>query len=626
MNDGDTPFQAAEARHSSNEDDGGDDEDEVEDKGAGEEDCSEVATAETEEEATIGCNISPAGEEVTHAARIAEEGAAASSMVRDSGCLGSSNSNIKKLATTNPMKMHFLPPSARNRGVDEKYNNNSISNTSDTLSTNPSSDNKSMSETPPEGDPKNTTPPANFHLVSPQQNPFPSFLSSSMAAPTAEEESKEEITLLAPTTGRHGKGDNIEGQQPGAFAAGPTSGGEALRRNQPAPLTIGTTTEPISTPQYSPIAVANPVSNENLPVAHAYSNAASNNKNRRLIAGMFIGLGLLAIILAVVLSVVLTGQNQNDAEDGTTNNNSLSATPIPSRQKHNDADDGTTNNNSFSTTQIPSREEHVQDLLRDFTLKSIATDPLSPQAKAYTFVMSDPWLGNYSDWRIQQRFALATLYYATGGEDSWLLKTNWLSHDVHECLWYSQSNFGLGDFYVTDNRTDMFYEPDFPNPCEEEDPSNIMSQGVFKNLWLWGNLLKGPLPPELFLLTGLKSVSLDSRDLSGTISTLIGELQSMKHVSITGTELSGSLPSEIGLLKKMRSLSLIANQLTGSLPLELGQLMDLSSLMFDSNVSIHSGVQLVGCFAFPSHMPIEFYIQHSHRAWIDDQVIKVVPR
>ena len=45
------------------------------------------------------------------------------------------------------------------------------------------------------------------------------------------------------------------------------------------------------------------------------------------------------------------------------------------------------------------------------------------------FLNNDTNLANYSDYRIQQRFALATLYYATQG-DLWVEEDGWLSYEL----------------------------------------------------------------------------------------------------------------------------------------------------------------------------------------------------
>jgi hypothetical protein len=52
--------------------------------------------------------------------------------------------------------------------------------------------------------------------------------------------------------------------------------------------------------------------------------------------------------------------------------------------------------------------------------------------------MDDPAVTIYSDDRILQRLALATLYFSTGG-DSWNDSSFWLDCEVHECQWFVHS-------------------------------------------------------------------------------------------------------------------------------------------------------------------------------------------
>ena len=55
-------------------------------------------------------------------------------------------------------------------------------------------------------------------------------------------------------------------------------------------------------------------------------------------------------------------------------------------------------------------QDIVQALLPDYTLNAMEENPKSPQAMAYKFVTEDPSLVEYNDWRIRQRFALATFF------------------------------------------------------------------------------------------------------------------------------------------------------------------------------------------------------------------------
>lgn len=62
---------------------------------------------------------------------------------------------------------------------------------------------------------------------------------------------------------------------------------------------------------------------------------------------------------------------------------------------------------------------------------------MSPELKAQAWPEADPNYDEYSQERKDQRLALATFFYATGGETSWKNTTDWLSYDVDECDWYA---------------------------------------------------------------------------------------------------------------------------------------------------------------------------------------------
>ena len=416
--------------------------------------------------------------------------------------------------------------------------------------------------------------------------------------------------------------------RPGAWAWFPVRGPIGRIPSSHGIVGSGSTTLPVQAPTDRDLTpVANPVTDlehsGHFPPAQEHNHATDNlmtierkARTRRLLGIVLIGSGFLILVGVVVLAVALKQQSDN----------ARAAVAAPASNITTDASDDT------ASPTLPPQDERVERLLHEFTLQSVAVDSTSPQAQAFSFVMNDPWLDGYSDWRIQQRFALATLCHATGGEDTWLHTTHWLSNSIHECLWHSQETFGVSD--DMHNETSHCCIPQFSNPCEEADPHKNVTQGVCQNLWLWGNKLQGALPPELFMLSSLKSLSLASEQLGGAMPTLIGELTSLRAIAITRTVVTGTTPTEIGLLKNLTHLGLFFNQLSGTIPSELGALLGVTSAFLDFNVSnclgvslvgcspFHSRMSLVGCFPFHSPQPIEFQpVQHSHSAWIAYQVI-----
>ena len=80
------------------------------------------------------------------------------------------------------------------------------------------------------------------------------------------------------------------------------------------------------------------------------------------------------------------------------------------------------------------REEFLLDQLSEITAASILQDPTTSQGQAFLFMNNDPLNPNVCSYpTIDQRYGLATFYYATDGEN-WLNKQGWLSNQL-ECNW-----------------------------------------------------------------------------------------------------------------------------------------------------------------------------------------------
>lgn len=98
--------------------------------------------------------------------------------------------------------------------------------------------------------------------------------------------------------------------------------------------------------------------------------------------------------------------------------------------------------------------------------------------------------------------------------------------------------------------------------------------------------VRGTLPPELGLLSGLRRVDLDggpSGFLTGTIPSELGRLNLIESFSALGNQLSGTLPVEIGNWSLVRGIDLSWNKLAGSLPPSLGSMIWLTELNLEMN-------------------------------------------
>lgn len=228
----------------------------------------------------------------------------------------------------------------------------------------------------------------------------------------------------------------------------------------------------------------------------------------------------------------------------------ISSSPFPS------PDEG-----SYSPTSTP-----TNSLILPLPPQTLAAldDPESPQSLALEWLTLDPNRNRYSDngSKLQQRFALATVYFALDG-NNWPYKDNWLSYQVDECEWYR--NLSIID-----------------SVCSDE--------GQYETLSLFFNepgTIVGSLPREIWLLTSLVSLNLFAQNIYGTLPLIepdeMGNIADMTELALFDLSLSGTIPSIIGELGKLTTLQLQQNQFTGTIFSEIGGMEKLQRLLLDQN-------------------------------------------
>ncbi|CAB9527458.1 Leucine Rich Repeat [Seminavis robusta] len=316
-----------------------------------------------------------------------------------------------------------------------------------------------------------------------------------------------------------------------------------------------------------------------IPQAKEFDTTASKQREqgiRQFKIKIFAGVSLLILILVILVAILVPQTNATD----------YVTTAAPREEEVTKGD----------PTQAPTSFESLMlSLLPEQTISAIHGVSESPQSKAFDWILEDNFhLPYLSDNRKLQRFALATLYFATDG-DNWATNTHWLNHSVHECEWHNVSSFALKaemSGYLPGYLSDFF-------PSHVPAPTTCHSDGSYQQLWLDNNGLAGSLPLELFWLTSLESLSMAKNRLQGTISSHVGKLESLKLLDLSFQEnagLGGSVPSEIGLLTHMRLLSLEENQHT-SFPTELWQLTNLEILWLANNNLEGTIPSVIGAFS-----------------------------
>ncbi|CAB9527966.1 LRR receptor-like serine threonine-protein kinase [Seminavis robusta] len=233
---------------------------------------------------------------------------------------------------------------------------------------------------------------------------------------------------------------------------------------------------------------------------------------------------------------------------------------------------------TMSPTMALTFEQLIKQQLPNYT-KTALEDTGTPQAQAFQWLLDDPAVTNYTNERLIQRFALATLFLATDGP-GWLKNDGWLNYTMHECQWETGDAYALALFASVELL--LFLEDREPYsadnvtvPCDTADR--------YSHLWLNQNLLEGEIPLEMYLLTNLKSIALGINHIKGTISSHVGYLSNLEAFGFVGVDLTGTIPTEIGLLSNLIEFEPIAS-LTGTLPTEVGMLSKLQVFSMTANL------------------------------------------
>lgn len=131
------------------------------------------------------------------------------------------------------------------------------------------------------------------------------------------------------------------------------------------------------------------------------------SKKQRRAAGGF-AVGVTALVIVTIIIVLLLGKRKTQ-EDQSGN---VEGDPVPPEAQQ-------TNETLPSESLAPSSTlseaqdlyaEMLLDLLPNYTLGSLM-DSSSPQFRAFNWTVHDPNFLVYPQWRLQQRFALATFFY-----------------------------------------------------------------------------------------------------------------------------------------------------------------------------------------------------------------------
>jgi len=216
----------------------------------------------------------------------------------------------------------------------------------------------------------------------------------------------------------------------------------------------------------------------------------------------------------------------------------------------------------------------LRELFLPVSGEEVLSDPSTPQRRALE------WLANEDAYKnstipieqLTQRYALATFYFATGGDRSWQEQYNFLE-PVSECDWYGPGIFMIYDSAISENKgvicndegkVDFLWLPE--NNCSGSLPPEIGELTGMTRMGLLVNHISGTIPSRLYKLTDLQVLWMAYNKFSGTISTEISDMKSLVLLWFHENSLSGRLPDSIGSLENLTVMSLGYNSFSGTIP------------------------------------------------------------
>jgi len=196
----------------------------------------------------------------------------------------------------------------------------------------------------------------------------------------------------------------------------------------------------------------------------------------------------------------------------------------------------------------------------------------------------------WNDPSVQRRYALASFYFATGGDTHWsncTRKVNSTCDDedkkpflsVHdECDWFGIT---CEDGEVNEIKLDY-------KNLNGTLPSTISLLKNLNILLLVGNSLYGTLPDTIGELSDMTEFQCGENYFDGTIPDAVYDIQSMETISFYQNYFSGTIPNKIGKMRNLKGFWLFDNELSGTIPESIGNLGFLT--YFDVKNNFLTGV------------------------------------
>mmetsp|Transcript_11467 Transcript_11467/g.22658 ORF Transcript_11467/g.22658 Transcript_11467/m.22658 type:complete len:812 (+) Transcript_11467:202-2637(+) len=258
-----------------------------------------------------------------------------------------------------------------------------------------------------------------------------------------------------------------------------------------------------------------------------------------------------------------------------------------------------------SSQMNDARKDKLKSLLELNDSKSDWETVGSPQNMALDWIANeDPAALSAESTELTERFAAATLYFATGGPQTWSDSLGFLSGDSI-CEWNNGRNLESGGIFCGKSR--RVDELKIVNnnltgnmPKELNYFSELMTLNLYFNkltgtipdlsgliaieqIDLDGNELTGTVPESIFNMPNIVNLFLlNNKDLTGTIPEIL-DSSKIAAISIFGCSFVGTIPQSLTSVSTLRLLQLKDNAIEGTIPPELFSLPSLETLGLDGN-------------------------------------------
>jgi Leucine-rich repeat (LRR) protein len=254
------------------------------------------------------------------------------------------------------------------------------------------------------------------------------------------------------------------------------------------------------------------------------------------------------LLAAICAGIALFVIEAKDTQPAYTNNNSNG---IPADGDGNSVDIPTDRTRVFDVAEFVIKEQ--------WSSRASTQSPGTPQWEAIE------WIADYDSLKLpiddsldfKQRYVLAVLYFALGGEN-WTYKLDFLERE-NVCDWYK--------VWPAEQNVGSSVGVQVGISCYDE--------RVVSEIFLPAIGLKGDLPQEIGLLTGLTDLTLYGNEISGVLPNSMKRLTALKQLTMHDNKLDGPLP-DIFRDMSLSLLNLANNNITEELP---DSLYDMTSLI-----------------------------------------------